>query len=71
MFGISFIKLYPLGYLVVAEDGKTLKCRQPKGNNSAIPDDTEIKLHMHNFAMVLYVRYKFHKVISIGLPSCS
>ena len=38
----------------MAEDGnKSLKFRQSKGNNSAITDDTPIKLHMHNLTMAL------------------
>ena len=56
MFGISFIKLYPLGYLVVAEDGKTLKCRQPKGNNSAITNIAQNKLHVNNLTMAIYIQ---------------
>ena len=31
-----------IGYLVMAEDGKTLKFSQSKGNNSSITDDTQI-----------------------------
>ena len=36
-----------IGYLVMAEDGKTLKFSQSNGNNSSIADDTQIKLQVH------------------------
>ena len=51
----------------MAEDGKkSLKFRQSKDNNSAIRDNTLMKLHVHNLTMVIYIRYKFHKIPSIG-----
>ena len=46
--------------------GKTLKFRQWKGNNSAITDDTLIKLHVHNLTMVIYIQYKLNEIPSIG-----
>ena len=50
-----------IGYLVMAEDGeKSLEFRQSKGNNSAIPNESPIKLHLHNLTMVIYIQYKFH-----------
>ena len=45
---------------------KSLKFRQSKGNNSAITDDTQIKLHLHNLTIAIYIQYKFHEVSSIG-----
>ena len=45
---------------------KSLKFRRSKGNNSAITDDTPIKLHMHNLIMAIYIQYKFHEIPSIG-----
>ena len=60
-------EFYPLGYLVMDEDRKkSLKFRKPKGNFSAITDDTLIKLHMHNLALVIYIQYKFQEIPSIG-----
>ena len=56
----------PIGYLVMAEDRKSLKFRQSMGNNSAITDDTPIKLHIHKLTMVIYIQYKFDKIPSIG-----
>ena len=38
---------------------------QSKGNNSAIKDDTPMKPHVHNFTMVIYIKYKFHELTSI------
>ena len=45
---------------------KKSKCRQSKGNNSSITDDTLIKLQVHNHIMVIYIQYKFHESPSIG-----
>ena len=59
------MKFHPLGYLVIAEDRKN-KFRQSKGNNSAITDDTAIKLHVHNLTMVVYIQCKFHELPSRG-----
>ena len=51
----------------MAEDRKkSFKFRQSKGNNSAITDDTPIKLHMHNPTLIIYIQYKFHEIPSIG-----
>ena len=36
------------------------------GNNSAITDDTPIKLCMDNLTMVIYIQYKLHEIPSIG-----
>ena len=56
-----------MGYLVMAEDvKKSLKFRQTKGNYTAIPDDSPIKLHAHNLTMVIYIQYKFYQMLSIG-----
>ena len=55
-----------ISYLVMAEDRKTLKFSQSKGNNSSITDDTIIKLHVHNPKLVIYIQYKFHGIPSIG-----
>ena len=56
-----------IGYLVMTEDGKkSLKARQTKGNNAAIPDDSPIKLHVHNLTMVIYIQYKCHEHESFG-----
>ena len=53
--------------MVMAEDGKkSVKLRRSKGNNSAITDGTQIKLHVHNLTMVIYIQYKFHESPSIG-----
>ena len=57
----------PIGYLVMAEDGKkSLKLWQSKGNNSTVTDETPIKLHVHNLSMVIYIQYKFHEILSNG-----
>ena len=50
----------------MAEDGTTLKFSQSKVNNSSITDDTQIKLHVHNPKLVIYIQYKFHGIPSIG-----
>ena len=50
----------------LAEDGKILKFRQSKGDNSSIIDGTLIKLYVHNHTIVLYIQYKFHKIPFIG-----
>ena len=72
---ISFI-----GYLVIAEDGKFIECRQLKGNddrekslqfrqskgdNSSITHDTLMELHMHNHTMVICIQYKVHEFHSL------
>ena len=49
-------------YLVMAGDGKSLKVWQSKGNNSAITDDTPIKLHVHSITMVICIQYTFHDI---------
>ena len=43
------------GYLVLAEDGNSLKSRQTKGNNSSIIDADLMKLHVHDHTMVIYI----------------
>ena len=45
---------------------KSLKFRQSKGNNSAITDNTLMKLCVHNHTMVVYIQYKLHETPSIG-----
>ena len=61
-----FHEILSIGYLVMAEDGKkSLKFRKPKGNYSAITEETLIKLHMHNLALVIYIQYKFQEIPSI------
>ena len=40
--------------------------RQLKGNNSAITDDTPIKLSMHNLTLAIYIQFKFHEIPSTG-----
>ena len=57
---ISFI-----GYLVMAEDGKFIECKQSMGNNSSLTDDTPIKLQVHNLTVVIYIQYMFHELPSI------
>ena len=39
---------------------KSLK-RQSKGN-SAINGDIQIKLHVHNLTIIIYIQYKFHDI---------
>ena len=39
----------------MAEDEKILQFRQSKDVNSAITDDTLIKLQMHNLIMAIYI----------------
>ena len=59
----KFQEILFIGYLVMAEDvKKSLKFRQSKGNNSAITDDTQIKLPVHNLTMVIFsIRFmNFH-----------
>ena len=52
---ISFISC-----LVMAENGEiSLKFKQSNGNNSSIPRDTIMKLHVHNQTMVIYIQYKY------------
>ena len=46
----------------MAED----RFRQSKFNNSAITDDTTIKLQMLKLTMVIYIQYKFHEILTIG-----
>ena len=59
---ISFI-----GYLVMAKKGKkSLKLRQSKGINSTIANRIPIKFHVHNFTIVIYIQYKFHRLPSYG-----
>ena len=62
----KFHEFPSIGYLVMAEVRKSLKFRQSKGYNSDIKDDTPIKLHVHNFIIVIYIQYKFHEFPSIG-----
>ena len=56
------------GYLVLAEDGKSLKSIQTKGNNSYIIDTTLVKLHVHDHTMVIYIQcislMKFHLYVT-------
>ena len=47
----------------MAEGGKFIECRQLKGNNSALTEDTPIKLHVLNLTMVIYIQ--FHEFPSI------
>ena len=43
-------------YQVIAENGKkSLKCRQSKGNNSSLIENTLMKLHVHNHTMLIYI----------------
>ena len=51
----KFQEILFIGYLVMAEDKKSLKFRQSKGYNSAMTEDTPIKLHVHNLTMVIYI----------------
>ena len=30
-------------------------------------NDTQMKLHMHDHAMIIYIQYKFHEIPSIGV----
>ena len=49
-----------IGDLVMAADGKILKFRQSKGNNSAITNGVTIKLHVYNPTIVINIQYTFH-----------
>ena len=62
----KFHEILSIGYLVMAEDGKSLKFRDSKGNISAKTSDTPIKLHVLNLTMVIYIQYKFHEIPSVG-----
>ena len=62
----KFNEIPSIGYLVIAEDVKSLKFSKSKGNNSAITHDYPIILHVHNITMVIYIQYKFHDFLSIG-----
>ena len=42
-----------------------MKFRQSKGNNSSITNDTLVKLHVHNYTVVIYIQYKVHEITSI------
>ena len=39
---------------------------QSKGNNLSITDETQMKLHMHNHIMVIYIQYKLYGIPFIG-----
>ena len=43
-----------------------MKFMQSKGNDSAITDDTPLKLHMYHFTIAIHIKYKFHEIPSIG-----
>ena len=45
---------------------KSLKFRHWKGNNSSITDDTLVKLRVHNQTVIIYSKYKFYEIPSIG-----
>ena len=52
----QFHEIPSICYLVMAEDRKNhWNFRQTRGNNSAIPDDSPIRLHVHNLTMVIHV----------------
>ena len=50
----------------MAEDDKTLRFKQSKGNSSSITNDKLVKLHVHNTTMVIYIQHKFHDIPFIG-----
>ena len=50
----------------MADDRKSLKLRQSKGNNTFIADDYLINLRVHNQNIFKYVQYKFHEIPSLG-----
>ena len=50
----------------MAEDGKSLKFRQSKGNSSSIADDTLMKRHVQNHKMFIFIQYKFQEISFIG-----
>ena len=53
----KFHEIPSISYKVIAEDGKkSLKFWQSKGNNSSITDDTQMKLHMYNHQLVIYIQ---------------
>ena len=52
------MKIPSLGYQVMVEDGKSLKFRQSKDNNSSITDGPLMKRHMQSHTMVTYIQYK-------------
>ena len=56
------MKFHPLFTKLFAEDGKSLKFRQTKGNYSTSTDDSLIKLYMHRHNMVIFTQYKFHEI---------
>ena len=62
----KFHEILSTCYLVLAEDGKSLKLMQSKANNSSINDDIPMKLHVHSYNIVIYFQYKFHETQSIG-----
>ena len=49
----------------MAKEGKSLKFKQSKDNNSSISGDILMKLHVHHQTIVLYIQYKFDVIPSI------
>ena len=43
-----------------------MKIGQSKGNSSAIPDDSTIKLQVNNLTIVIYIQNTFNEILSIG-----
>ena len=63
ILSISYMKLHPSygrGWKI------SLKCRQSKGNNFYITDDTLMKLHMQNHTMVIYIHYSTNPLQRYG-----
>ena len=56
------MKFHPLLTKLWLRMEKSLKCRQSKGNDSSITDYSLMKLHILNQTIVIYIKYKFHKV---------
>ena len=53
-------------YLAMVANGKPLKFRISKDNNSSIADDIRMKRHMHNHIMAIYIKYKYREIIFIS-----
>ena len=57
------------GYIVRLRTGKNIEIlaiTHEKGNSFAFTDDTLIKFHVHNLTTVIYIKYKFYEIPSIG-----
>ena len=51
-----------------ADEKKSLKFRQSKGDYSSITNVTQMKIHVYSHTMVIHIQYKFHEIPSIGYP---